>query len=126
MLAENFLTAKELGLSEQSHRAHIVVLRKLEREELTTDCTVETIREGRFFSMGNWCYCLRGQVVKQMGRDELFDTPKRKWSDGLLDLYMPPENVVLNMGRITMPQAACALRNYLTTGKAQWEEALAA
>jgi len=129
MLQRNFLTANELQMSEKMLEAHITVLGMLEREELTND------RKGyyalTYFSMENWSACIWGHVGRVLEPSGRFSPCDPRYgadsvSAARFDLYYPKRAQVFDGSEaITVPQAAHALRNFLTTGKAQWAKVLA-
>ena len=129
MLAQNFKTAIDLGITSAEHDVLIKVLGMLERGELVHDRR-GTGRLPNGFNMDHWgsqtecgsVGCIYGwcrfvgksdmlfekepPAVKRLFRvDHLHDEVKQ-WSD------------------ITPDQAASALRNYLTLGEARWGEVL--
>lgn len=141
MLAQNFMTAAELKLSEKEHAALIKVLGMLERGELIhADLTKARRLEDRpddgeiltnHFNMDQWrnkwdC----GTVACIGGTAELvggfrFRSGENGQLGGNLDLEeLCYPNIASGYADITPQEAAQALRNYLTTGKAKWEEVL--
>jgi hypothetical protein len=142
MLAQNFKTAKELNVSEQEHAALIDVLGRLERGELK-HCTENFFEEsyGNYFNM-NYTYlckqsscgtmgCIGGWVGVLLGVEPTDYVYAHEGEEGyedtsLADLYFPRDTrgVMLPLDGITAELAAIALRNKLTTGKANWLEVL--
>lgn len=109
MLAQNFKTPTALGISDIEFESLVKVLGMLERGE---------IEKEQFDMRDVWhpCgapACLIGWAGHVSGR-ELF-TGRRSQ-----DLFL-----LFASRRATPAQAAIALRNYLTTGEANWAEALA-
>lgn len=147
MLAQNFKTPAALEVTTAEFDALARVLGMLEREELkhvparpSVHLHPESIKDfysGRKFSglfnmVGfaertecGTAACIAGTC------DLLFGTSfaVKFWTAGalprsLMELFAPDE--VTNGGMISIrpEQAATALRNYLTSGEARWEEAL--
>jgi hypothetical protein len=134
MLAQNFKTA-DLGIKDVEFEALIKVLGMLEREELKHCVSGPNYAmEPNGFNMGDWCTrrgecgtvaCIGGWVAiitEQDPRDYVKDAKGH-----LRELYYPPQGAKGEMlfGEIKPPQAATALRSYLSTGEANWAEALA-
>lgn len=130
MLAQNFKSATDLGISDVEQGALINVLGMLERGELVkTDHMKPTIHNG--FNMSRisrktecgtvgcilgWCRFLGG--IKLFADNYgCTEAPPRA-----LDLFMFNDD---RRHRVTLEQAATALRSYLSTGDANWAEALA-
>src|SRR4051812_17816659 len=115
MLAQNFLSHETLGVTQEEWAALIKVLGMLERGELV---------HRKNFRMDDWdcgtAACIGGWA------DRLFnvDFNRRDPNAGLDELFMATG--VAQWGDITEEQAAIALRNYLTTGRPRWAEAVAA
>lgn len=140
MLANNFKTAADLGLSEKEFRALVTVLGMLDRGEIAYSPRGEaTDRLGGAAPIGfnMWhffgktecgticCICGWAEYVGNLRPESLikkrFDTPQ------LNELFDPPSLESVPVGvcdKITTAQAAHALRNYLTTGEARWSEVL--
>lgn len=120
MLAQNFLSAVDLGCSEADRTAAIAVLGMLEREELTFTPDVTEALKG--FSMGFWWLsdecgtvgCIGGWM-EAMGADCAVGMTAYEWNDLFcpLDYEVTPEVY-------TLDRCARALRSKLTTGKADW------
>lgn len=127
MLAQSFLKPEALGISEEEQRALVKVLGMLERGELKYTHREEPIANG--FNMScvserNECgtvACIVGWAGIIMSKD--FEGPKHgaKGAKALGRLICPAN---WGDGAYTVPQAAIALRSYLTTGEPRWEEAL--
>jgi hypothetical protein len=129
MLAQNFRTAKELGLSEVEVEALIRVLGMLERGDIAR----EEFHMGRFrydcltpACICGWAYHISdgrafGELSSNYGPMILF----RRFSESIIDLFRLRAKRGSG-GDITPAQAAIALRNYLTHGEPRWAEALAA
>ncbi len=130
MLAQNFKTAADLGISEAEVDALIKVLGMLERGDLVqssyrhpqvpngfnmsitdnkTDC-------GTVGCIMGWCRFVAGNKV--------FDafSSNYKMPDAVTELFMFGDN---RRHMVSVDQAAIACRSYLTTGDANWAEALA-
>lgn len=144
MLAENFMTAAELQLPEEYHRALILTLRAGERGELVhapEDILKYEVMWGipdeRLFlgriNMSNWrvgvscgTVCCLGGAAEIIGNLPIWTLDKyahdlaAKGVRGLRELFYPPAN--MDYYSITVEQAMAALRSYLTTGKPNWGE----
>lgn len=132
MLAQNFKTAADLGLADDEHSALIKTLALMDGGKLTH---VHPDWLGRYeergftgnFNMGWWeaghtcgtAYCIGG-TAEIVGNVEFPLCAEQ--SIGLRNLFYPFGTA---MERITVEQAAIALRSYLTTGDARWDLALA-
>lgn len=141
MLAQNFKTATDLGISDIELDALIEVLGMLEREEI----------DQHHFDMANFldeedcgtvaCICGWAHYVSNhkafpelLVVGTLPDIARR--APALRDLFMfhtsigdiinhPTYRHQRSVGSVTPAEAAIALRSYLTTGDANWSEALA-
>jgi hypothetical protein len=140
MLAQNFLTAEYLGISEKEQAALIKVLGMLERGELFHVPEVEPmgwydagLKRPKFsgaFNMDNiftthpcgTAACLAGTADIVCGTAFAPNGDPVEWPDALNDLFCPPS--VVDWQSITPADAAIALRNYLTLGEAGWAEVL--
>jgi hypothetical protein len=134
MLAQNFKTATDLGISEVELDALIKVLGMLEREELVyTSFHSPTVPNGFNMTVTDhqdecgtvgcimgWCRFVAGEEVFNIfERGSTRGYPSRLMK-GLFMWGRP------GRGNVQPAQAAIALRSYLTTGEANWAEALAA
>lgn len=135
MLAQNFKTAAELGISENEVRALTKVLGMLEREQLHH---VPEKSRGHGFNMAiserytecGTVGCIMGHA-RAVGGTNLFIrmasfpffifNEKKK---NLAKLFYPT-GCGKRWREISTAEAAIALRNYLTIGEARWSEALA-
>jgi hypothetical protein len=109
MLAPNFKTAKELGLTDAQHSALINVLGMLERGELRDIGGEPWDREAvakNGFSMMSWCTCIRGWA-NRVGDIAFYQTYGSAETQRLFGL-----------ANLDMAGATIALRDYLVTGKA--------
>lgn len=144
MLAQNFMTAEELHLSNDEHLALIGVLGHLERGDLKhipefrlIDPNVFRRRSPKFtghFNMGHIATpAACGTVACIMGTARLLyghhlfpefagalDTNNSAYRDVLGSLFYPEIPDVL-YDRITTEEAATQLRSFLTTGHHGWE-----
>lgn len=130
MLAQNFKTPAELRISQAQFDALVKTLGILERNEtvwVSIDCVshhnIEKIKFTGHFNMDVWqephkcgTVCCIGGTAELIGGVE-FD-PHKNYA--LWGLFYP--NINLEYSKITVEQAACALRNYLTYGEAKWQE----
>lgn len=126
MLAQNFKTAAELGISEIEVDALIKVLGMLERGELTEqEFSMDTI----LHDCGSPA-CLCGWANYVSGGRAFPEAPQtsrlyNRLPAGAINLFLL-SGWRSEWESITPSQAATALRSYLTTGVARWDEALAA
>lgn len=138
MLAQSFKSAADLGLTTDEQGALIKVLGMLEREEIAY-----RERGGRMlhpwertqpvgFNMYHFfgesdcgtIACIAGWAI-HIGKLDRGLIDKRFVLPALADLFDPYDSI--GAGRthtITPAQAATALRSYLTTGSANWAEAI--
>jgi hypothetical protein len=129
VLAQNFKTAKELGLAEVEVEALITVLRMLERGDIAR----EQFHMGRFrhecktpACICGWAhYISRGRAFSELALPCGPIILHRRVSGTLSELFRLTE-ARGSGSEITPAQAAIALRNYLTHGQAHWAEAMAA
>jgi hypothetical protein len=142
MLAQSFLTADALAITEKEHKALIKVLGLLDCGELKhvklvfgyhPAAWVESQQDSAF-NMGSFecgtARCIGGWVRSFLKEED--ENYKESYTNpanpGLYDLYFPGLIYSIygehRFNDITVAQAACALRSYLTTGNAQWQEAL--
>lgn len=133
MLAQNFMTATDLGIEEQQQEALIKTLVLLETGRLshvrdTDGAWLGTAFEFTgHFNMDNWLLqhkcgtvgCIGGtaELVGNLKRDELELVANR--NERLRGLFYP--DISGDWNAITPSQAASALRSYLTTGDARWD-----
>lgn len=132
MLAQNFKTAADLEISDVEQDALIKVLGMLERNDFARG---ESFNMGWWYRHSNTCGtvgCIAGWAY-HLSDGEAFPFVGCVGSppDHLRSLFIPvdgPNVEIANvaMQKITSSQAAIALRSYLTTGDANWEEALQA
>lgn len=138
MLAQNFLSAEALGITDEELKWLIVVLGMLERGELPQIDLDESL-EGQRFDMGyfltegecgtagcfaGWAHLVSGRRVFEEWVQGV--VPEGHESSALRELFLPPPWTWQRLHEITPEQAAVALRSYLTVGSAKWAEALAA
>lgn len=132
MLAQNFKTAADLGLKDVELEALIKVLGMLERGELSRK-GAQVINMGWWFGQ-NECGtvgCIAGWAHHISGGKAfpfLDDTGIAP--DHLTNLFIPAQDSDLDvankrMQKIAPDHVARALRAFLTTGEADWAEALA-
>lgn len=128
MLAQNFKTAKELGLADVEVEALITVLRMLERGEIGR----QEFHMGHFQHECRTPACICGwahhiscgrafpELAAHCGPMILY----RRFSEPTIALFRLTA-ARGSGGDITPAQAAIALRNYLTYGEPRWAEATA-
>ncbi len=124
MLAQNFKSAEELGLTEKGYRGLIKVLGMLEREELVHSPEPYRSRIPNGFNMrACWNESACGTVGCIGGWAGFYNN--RGWVAGnvlpgeanLHELFCP---IGYDRSNYTVEQAAHALRTYLVTGHAEW------
>jgi hypothetical protein len=110
MLAPNYLDAKSLGLSEDRRTALIKTLKDFEQGRVEE------------FNMGSWASCMAGYCDKTYGTAFRLRGQYASFyaSSDALDLLFGSQMMQDRMEKITIDEAARALRNYLTTGSPQW------
>jgi hypothetical protein len=133
MLAQSFLSASDLGITEPQRDALMKTLVLLETGKLTHTKSspipsVVSKFSGRF-NMANWSAsdecgticCIGGTAEIISGVPFRFKSPP-----ALMGLfYVQPRPRGIDWHDITPAQAATALRSYLTTGSANWAQAVA-
>lgn len=131
MLAQNFKLAADLGISEPQREALMKTLVLLETGKLTyaphsPKMVPRTAPYTGHFNMSGWaregeCGTVRciGGTASIIGAVH-FEVPRPQ---ALENLFYPPAPILID--KITVDQAATALRSYLTTGDAKWHEAVA-
>lgn len=144
MLAQNFKTAADLSLTEREHSALIGVLGMLERDEVRHVPVKRTFksrlapREKTYlFNMEHFytksdcgtAACIAGAADLFFGSAFIvhagFGAGLRfALSRQARELFAPRAISEDDWSQITTAQAAAALRSYLTTGEANWAEAL--
>lgn len=136
MLAQNFMTAADLGLDDKQYAALVGVLGMLERGEVLWSDYRERQDKGLRFNMSDFEYGHRCGTVCCIGglADHVFHTDLGDravmMADGnpLSQLFFVEDESGDNIHAlydIKTEQAAQALRNYLTTGAPKWAEVLA-
>lgn len=135
MLAQNFKTAADLGIKERQHAALRLTLNALEREELKHAPAAifhdPTSPFTGHFNMNCWhassqcgTVCCIGGTAELLGGLKVNSlTITASGNSALHRLFYPLGHK--GWDRITPSQAASALRSFLTTGDANWAEALA-
>jgi hypothetical protein len=130
MLAQNFKSADDLGITEPQHQALRKTLVLLETDKLAHVEPVDRCADrGSFtghFNMCEWNTASAcGTVCCIGGTAELIGNVKfepQGLPEGLDELFFPN---AFRVEDVTPSQAATALRAYLTTGDAKWHEAVA-
>lgn len=114
MLARNFMEPKSLGVTDKEFVNLVTVLGMLERGDIESRLfDMRTVGKPECGSPGciiGWMKTLAG--TKHFGGERMFE-------GGLSELVACRSNV-------SPEQAAIALRNFLTTGRPSWDDALAA
>lgn len=141
MLAQNFKTAADLGLQEIEIVALIKVLGMLERDEIRHtpvdhDQSDYMRRPRKVLTAFNMeavfsrtgcgtAGCIAGSADFFFGTKFSSNNAIRRDIPDALNSVFCPWDVQKPWGQITADEAARALRSYLTTGAANWDEALA-
>ena len=140
MLAQNFKTPAELGILDEEFDALKKVLTALEREEIEYSLPRGAVEKQqlKYFNMGwadcqsvaciaGWAFYFSNGVAfkKIITGKNTFDSFDAIQPLPLRDLLLPTQHPYVSLDQIKPSQAAIALRNYLTYGKARWNEALA-
>ena len=141
MLMQNFMSAADLGLTEQQKEALMKTLVLLETDKLVHVPNHDTLpRPNRFvptgerqfsgqFNMADWNFahncgtvCCIGGTAEMIGGVSLDEDG----NDGLYQLFYPQFDGCKgkSYSSITTSEAATALRSYLTTGDARWDLAV--
>jgi hypothetical protein len=141
MLAQNFKTAAELGLNDVQLDAlqKTLVLFETGKVVFATEifvglCAVEQSSEFTgHFNMANWSArgkcgtvgCIGGtaEMIGGLPINSLNDASNYNYA---LENLFYANDAKVRLEKITVEQAARALRNYLTTGHANWAQATAA
>jgi hypothetical protein len=143
MLAQNLKTAEDLNITEHQRAALIGVLGMLERKEmkhvqmfsddngrgviLSPAATENPFNMSTFASDCGTVHCIAGWADKLY--DAGFASSILSCCDDISDLFfvtdMGDHGLDVMMETVTVEHAAQALRNYLTTGKAEWKQVLA-
>lgn len=137
MLAQNFKTADDLGITDEQKDALIKTLVLLETGKLTHVSGSHAYSPYRSFSgqfnMNIWhatnhcgsIGCIGG-TAEMVGNLHVDSMEIAAETNSALDSLFYPHDVDLRLWpEITTAQAATALRAYLTTGDAQWKLAVA-
>ena len=122
MLAQNFKTAAELGISERLRRALATELGMLERGEISRlEFDMREWNCGTACCFGGWAEKIAGVPI---GTFKLCtpDTLTGNRLMGIESLFAPHQWTRMT---VSTSEATTALRNYLTTGDARWAEVLA-
>lgn len=143
MLAQNFKSAADLGITDRHQQALQKTLTLAETGKLVhvDPTTFESVAVGAgftgHFNMSWWnqsktcgtCCCLGGtaELIGGLQENELDELADR--NPELKNLFYPgmhrQQHLGIDMKKITPKQAATALRSYLTTGDARWDLAIA-
>lgn len=121
-----WLTAKQLGISDQHRAALVLVMEKLRSGEIVHSPWCPTPPPGQWFSMAHWTNgrhdtncgtiaCIGGWAERLGGvRFSLDDRPA-----DIDELFYP--NSDLDWDLIDNAAAVKAIQNYLSTGKPDWK-----
>lgn len=113
MLAQNFKTPTDLGISDVDFETLVKVLGMLERREIAP----EKFNMAQVNSNCGTIHCIQGWCQKISGGAAF--PLMRPMPEALSGLFMYCDH---RRFCVTTGQAAIALRNYLTFGDSQWDE----
>lgn len=148
-MTTDYLSAADLGIDEDERETLIKIMNMLIKGEVIYDPNADT--EARGFNMGSVvtrhkhgvCACIVGwsklmseRPDKDGARQQVFDAPVRKLAfdpvrrllpvskklSNLLDLFFCPIDRTWDLSIVTTLQAAEAIKNYLSTGAAEWDD----
>lgn len=128
MLAENFMTAKALDLTDEQHAALVKTLRHLETGRADGGFDMSAwwmhVKRQTLFPGCGTSACIGGWAQFLVGEDVFREAMrfKARFINPRLDDLM---FAGVSMGVTDPALGAAALRNYLTTGEARWDEVLA-
>lgn len=133
MLAQNFMTAADLGILDIEHAALIKVLGMLERGELVdVDQQMKCENGFNIGTQGQGCgtpACIGGWAATLMDREQIsyVDSYMPDFGDGPRGAYASPLSKLYwgYPAGATVATAAIALRSTLTTGDPRWDLAVA-
>ena len=125
MLARNFMSAADLGVTERTRDTLIKLLGMMERGELV-HCTLDVERGDNLFNMDVWGDCGTPQCIGGWMRTLGADMSHTRDRSTLGALFYPnsetDDRSWIDYERITVAQAAQATRNYLSSGAPRWLE----
>lgn len=137
MLAQSFLSAEDLQITEPERDALIKTLHRFETNPPEKKIAVEfnsgaDVRDLKYFSFQfvaaeidcGTVGCIKGWAQNIANNDRLFWSPSL--SRALIELFglNPSPEYLFDYLKVTTEHAAFALRNFLTRGAAHWEEIL--
>lgn len=139
MLAQNFKTPTDLKITDAEFDGLYKVLGMLEREELHG---IDSGQVGNVFCMSSTYAtdhsrgtigCIGGYAALAMGLEQKSSVQRYIYQyehfGSLSVLYFPRDpktgRLLSGLRKVTPPQAAIAVRNFLTHGEPRWDEALA-
>lgn len=133
MLAQNFKTPADLSLSDVDFEALIKVLGALERGDVEYKMPLSRPDAPNGFNMGPYINeqecgttaCIAGWAFILSGRTAFTWVGNRACPNNNRQFFELLHFTAGDRREIRPPQAAIALRNYLTHGDARWSEALA-
>jgi hypothetical protein len=136
MLAQNFKSAADLGITEPQLDALRKTLVLLETDRLVHAPTSDTVMPNGYdftghFNMAEWSgkhdcgtvACIGGTAELLAGSDLGFRYCAGPKYQAVNDLFLG-HGLQVPLSTITPSQAATALRSYLTTGDARWDLAV--
>ena len=127
-----FMSAKQLGLETPEYEALKKTLDMLESDGISHSYLgPPNEKDGLVFNMAAWhnsygcgSVCCIGGTAEMVGQLERYSLDTKAKNNRQLRELFYPLNQSIDFGKITTEQAAAALRNYLITGKPNWECAL--
>ena len=120
MLAQNFLSYQELEISEAQHQSLISTLGRMERGEIPSNkFNMMRVGEPDCGTVG----CILGWA-RGSASNPVWDNSNMFATEALRNLFMPDTYYEFMAWGAKVEQAAMALRSYLTTGHANWREAM--
>jgi hypothetical protein len=130
MLAQNFKTATDLGIQEIELESLVRVLGMLERGEIKSDqFNMEVLRHpcGTPACICGWANFVSEGVAFRMVKTGCDGQRMPDWDTlpRAIKVLFSYSTMAPGADDATPGQAALALRSYLTTGNARWDEALA-
>lgn len=130
MLAQNFKTATDLGITDVERESLVKVLGMFERREITGKFDMSQIHNacGTPACICGWANFVSKGAAFPLTERSSDGKPMPKWGDmpkKVLELFFYSNFAPPCAEKARPAHAALALRNFLTDGEARWEEACA-
>lgn len=123
MLAQNFKTAADLGITDKEFNALAKVLGMFERNEIKADrFSMRALHCGTTACIKGWCQIVSMDIHMFQN---CWDRESSSWRPNPINELFGYQGTAAREKR-TPSQAATALRNYLTHGEPRWAEAMSA